>query len=92
MSLSAASVRVASRGVVAAGCGDAGVAVELEDSDGEVTRAAMAGGPLPVRIWEASSPSVTSWMWWRASMPQWPRIHPASWAGVASLAARLVTA
>jgi len=25
-------------------------------------------------------------------MPQWPRIHPASWAGVAWLAARLVTA
>ena len=25
-------------------------------------------------------------------MPQWPRIHPASWAGVAWLAVRLVTA
>jgi hypothetical protein len=28
---------------------------------------------------------VTSRMWWMASICQWPRIHPASWAGVASL-------
>jgi hypothetical protein len=55
-------------------------------------RVAITWGPLPVRTWEASSPSVTSRMWWMASICQWPRIHPASWAGVAWLALRLVMA
>jgi hypothetical protein len=31
-------------------------------------------------------------MWWMASICQWPRIHPASWAAVAWLAVRLVMA
>jgi hypothetical protein len=35
---------------------------------------------------------VTSRMWWMASICQWPRIHPASWAEVAWLAVRLVMA
>jgi len=52
-------------------------------------RVAMTWGPLPVRTWEASSPKVTSRMWCRASMAQWPRIHPATWAGAAWWAARL---
>ena len=43
-------------GVVPAGGGDAGVAGRFQESDGEVTWAAMTWGPLPVRIWEASSP------------------------------------
>jgi len=43
-------------GVVAAGGGDAGVAAGFKDSDAEVAQVAMAWGPLPVRIWEASSP------------------------------------
>jgi hypothetical protein len=55
-------------------------------------RVAMTWGPLPVRIWEESSPKVTSRTWWRASMPQWPRTQAASCAGVAWWAARLVTA
>ena len=53
---------------------------------------AMTWGPLPVRTWEWSSRWVTSRMWCRASMRQWPRIHPASWAGLAWLAVRLVIA
>ncbi len=43
-------------GVVAVGSGDVLVPGLFEDADGEVAKVAMAYGPLPVRVWEASSP------------------------------------
>jgi len=43
-------------GVVAAGSGDVLVPGLFEDADGEVAKVAMTYGPLPVRVWEASSP------------------------------------
>ena len=48
----------------------------------------MTCGPLPVRIWEASSLELTSRC--SISICQLPRIHSASWAGEAWRAFMLV--
>src|SRR5664279_193061 len=43
---------------------------------------AITCGPLPVRIWDKSSPNVTSrTQCRRTSMHQWPRSQVASWSG-----------
>ncbi len=42
--------------MVAVGSGDVLVPGLFEDADGEVAKVAIAYGPLPVRVWEASSP------------------------------------
>jgi len=56
-------------------------------------REAMTRGPLPVRIWEASSPKVTSrTQCTRFSMCQWPRSQVASSRAVVCSAVRLVMA
>jgi hypothetical protein len=41
--------------MVAAGGRDAGVPGQFQDPDAEVAQSGHALGPLPVRIWEASS-------------------------------------
>src|SRR5665213_2522198 len=52
---------------------------------------AMTRGALPTRIWERSSPKVTSrTQWMRFSMPQCPRTSSASSFGPARSGARLV--
>jgi len=80
-------------GVAAQRCGDAVLAVETQDADGQGLRwLAMALGVLPVRTWGASSPKVVSRRWCSASMPQWPRRQFARGAGWAWAAVRLVTA
>ena len=56
-------------------------------------REAMICGPLAVRIWErSSSKSRSRTQWSRSSMPQWPRMMAASWAGLAWVTLREVTA
>jgi hypothetical protein len=56
-------------------------------------RDAMICGPLAVRIWERSSPKSRSRTQWSlSSMPQWPRMMAASWAGLAWVTLREVTA
>ena len=56
-------------------------------------RLAMTCGPLAVRTWERSSPkSMSRTQCRRSSMPQWPRMMAASWAGLAWVTVREVTA
>ena len=56
-------------------------------------RLAMMRGPLAVRTWErSSSKSVSRTQWSRSSMPQWPRMMAASWAGLAWVTVSEVTA
>jgi ornithine cyclodeaminase/alanine dehydrogenase-like protein (mu-crystallin family) len=56
-------------------------------------KAAVARGADPAWTVEASSPKVTSLMWWlEFSIDQWPLIQAARSAGVAWWASRLVTA
>ena len=56
-------------------------------------RLAMTRGPFRVRIWEESSPRVTSRTQCRlSSMDQCPRKKSASWAGLAWVTVSEVTA
>jgi hypothetical protein len=78
--------------VAAAGGCDAGGAAELEDCDGKVPErghdlGSVAGPGLGGVFAVGDVADVV-----QASMCQWPRIHSASWAAVAWLAVRLVTA
>jgi hypothetical protein len=56
-------------------------------------RLVMICGPDAVRIWERSSPkSMSRTQCRRSSMPQWPRMMAASWAGLAWVAVSEVMA
>ena len=76
----------------AAGGGDVACASDFEDCDGEVPQGCHDLGSVAGADLGGVFAVGTSRMWCSASICQWPRIHPASWAGVAWLAVRLVIA
>lgn len=74
--------------MVTEGSGDAGVAGQPQDGDGEVMQARHdAGTVLAVRIWERSSPNSRSrTQCRRSSIARWPRMIAASRAPLAWVA------